>query len=344
MWLITHQQQYFDSLDMGSMAPEESVSITEIELRYVGQESALLLGFVLSQKARESYAGNGSPKGDIDEILRWGDELNSADGDPGLYLYQYDESDALVGTVFSSSSGGTRRDPLPFLGDGERMIIQPNDTIYLELHMLAPSAAEREIEESFKMDFLLDAVLSPLGLKVYAPTEDSASATTALLINEYELTDGMASYVELVNKSGADLSAAEVQNLRLNVYDYDGNISGAFDIGGSFTSGWAQDAYFVLCNAAIVSSLPPGTDYHTLSDYAIDGAMSSGIGLIDSVTSEIFDAVAWSVPYIGDPVGEGATAPQDWDPTSLGRDSSSTDTDDNAADFTTITNSPGSQN
>jgi hypothetical protein len=166
-----------------------------------------------------------------------------------------------------------------------------------------------------------------------------------LVINEIDydqVSSDTAEYIELYNAADAP---SRLRGKRLELVNGSNqDVYASYDL-GAIAAELPAHGYLVIGAADVLAALPEGTLSLAL-DTGIQNGAPDGARIIDAfVAPEAHvDGLAWEGSLAN--VGEGDGAPGDTEggPGAIGRCPNAVDTDDNAADFVEIVNSPGVEN
>ena len=190
------------------------------------------------------------------------------------------------------------------------------------------------------------AVPADVGITVdLLPDLPPAPDLGRLVINEvdYDQTSAdTAEYIELYNAADAP---ARLRGKRLELVNGSNQeVYTTIDLGLAGAE-LAAHGYLIIGAAEVLEALPEGTLSLPLEGGIQNGA-PDGARVVDAlVVPELtVDGVAWegSLANVGE--GDGAPADIERGPGAIGRCPNAQDTDDNAADFVAIVNSPGAEN
>lgn len=174
-----------------------------------------------------------------------------------------------------------------------------------------------------------------------APQSDTPRQPAAkLAINEFDYDQAgadTAEFMEIVNPNAAAVDLADYRIELVN--GSNGRRYGTY----ATTGGLAAGAYFVIADQAVIDALPAGTAAMPLKSGGLQNG-PDGIRIVEAATGRVLDSVHYRDPVPG--AGEGRPAPKDTTaaPTSIGRCPDGSDSDDNGADFATMTPTPGAAN
>ena len=163
-----------------------------------------------------------------------------------------------------------------------------------------------------------------------------------LVINEIDYdtpgTGDTAEFVEILNPGA---SAVDLSGYRVELVDGSGGEAYATYTGsGQLGAG----KYFVIGDTAVIQPDPPfpvGTITLALDSKGLQQGPDI-VRIVKISTEKVMDAVQYEGRASG--AGEGASAPSDTDVKSIGRCPNGSDTNDNGADFVTMTPTPGKTN
>lgn len=158
-WLVRNSSgEVITHLDFGKVAPA-SVSSHTLSFEYRGLAPIKVLGFHIIDIDPVIYSGSKSALIDAAEIIRWGDDystLLNATNVAGLSIMFVDSTtQAEVLTAFKSGSGDVVSSPIPYTGHPDA-ILDIDQRINVTLHLVTPSAAERQITEASTYCFGVD--------------------------------------------------------------------------------------------------------------------------------------------------------------------------------------------
>lgn len=179
-----------------------------------------------------------------------------------------------------------------------------------------------------------------------AAAPDDADAGTPrppalkLVINEFDYDQAGADTAEFVEIVNPNPSAVDLANYRIEMINgSNGRRYGSYAPTGRLDAG----AYLVIGDQAVIASVPAGT----LTAPLKSGGLQNGpdaVRIVEAATGRVLDGVHYRDAVPG--IGEGAPAPRDdtGAPTSIGRCPDGFDSDDNGADFATMSPTPGAAN
>lgn len=174
------------------------------------------------------------------------------------------------------------------------------------------------------------------GAQSDAPRRPAAKLT----INEFDYDQAGADTAEFVEIVNPNTSAVDLADYRIELVNgSNGRRYGAYATTGRLAAG----GYFVIADRAVIDALPAGTAAMPLKSGGLQNG-PDGIRIVEAATGRALDSVHYRDPVPG--VGEGRPAPKDATavPTSIGRCPDGSDSDDNGADFATMTPTPGAAN
>ncbi len=169
-----------------------------------------------------------------------------------------------------------------------------------------------------------------------APRQPAAKLT----INEFDYDQAGADTAEFVEIVNPNDSAVDLADYRIEMVNgSNGRRYGTYAPTGSLTAG----GYFVIADPAVIDALPAGTAAMPLKSGGLQNG-PDGIRIVEAATGRALDGVHYQGSVPG--AGEGGPAPKDTTaaPTSIGRCPGGFDSDDNGADFATMTPTPGAAN
>lgn len=163
-----------------------------------------------------------------------------------------------------------------------------------------------------------------------------------LVINEIDYdTPGSSDTAEFVEILNPGASAVDLSGYRVELVDGSGGEAYATYTGsGQLGAG----KYFVIGDTAVIQPDPPlpvGTIALALDSKGLQQGPDI-VRIVKISTEKVMDAVQYEGRANG--AGEGASAPSDTDVKSIGRCPNGSDTNDNGADFVTMTPTPGKTN
>ena len=185
---------------------------------------------------------------------------------------------------------------------------------------------------------------SPGGSGTPAPagTDPDTSRPPALklVINEVDYDQAGADDAEFVEIVNPNSDAVELDDYRIELVNgSNGRRYGSYAPAGRLDAG----AYLVIGDRAVINALPAGTAAATLKSGGLQNGPDA-VRIVEAATGRVLDALHYE-EAIPD-TGEGTPAPEDVtsSPTSIGRCPDGFDSDDNGADFATMTPTPGAVN
>jgi len=213
------------------------------------------------------------------------------------------------------------------------------------LAMLAAVAAGASL--SGCMDFLDTAgTQDPPGAGTAAAAPDDADPdvprppAAALVINEVDYDQRGADDAEFVEVVNPNPSAVDLADYRIELINgSNGRRYGSYAPTGRLEAG----AYLVIGDQAVIDAMSSGTVTLPLKSGGLQNGPDA-VRIVEAATGRVLDGVHYRDAVPG--FGEGAPAPRDdtGAPTSIGRCPDGFDSDDNGADFATMTPSPGAAN
>lgn len=173
------------------------------------------------------------------------------------------------------------------------------------------------------------------------PQPDAPRSPAAkLTINEFDYDQAGADNAEFVEIVNPNAAAVDLTDYRIEMINgSNGRKYGTYAPAGSLPAG----GYFVIADAAVIAALPAGTANMPLKSGGLQNG-PDGIRIVEAGTGRVLDGVHYRDSVPG--AGEGRPAPKDDTaaPTSIGRCNGGADSDDNGADFATMTPTPGAAN
>lgn len=173
------------------------------------------------------------------------------------------------------------------------------------------------------------------------PQSDTPRRPAAkLTVNEFDYDQAGADTAEFVEIVNPNASAADLADYRIELVNgSNGRRYGTYATTGVLAAG----GYFVIADQAVLDALPAGTAAMPLKSGGLQNG-PDGIRIVEAATGRALDSVHYRDPVPG--AGEGRPAPKDTTaaPTSIGRCPDGSDSDDNGADFATMTPTPGAPN
>ena len=161
-----------------------------------------------------------------------------------------------------------------------------------------------------------------------------------LVINEVDYDQAGADDAEFVEVVNPNRSAVDLADYRIELVNgSNGRRYGSYAPAGRLDAG----AYLVIGDHAVIDALPAGTARVTLKSGGLQNGPDA-VRIVEAATGRVLDALHYE-EAIPD-TGEGNPAPEDAtdSPTSIGRCPDGFDSDDNGADFATMTPTPGAAN
>lgn len=175
-----------------------------------------------------------------------------------------------------------------------------------------------------------------------APQQPDAPRPPAakLVINEFDYDQAGADNAEFVEIVNPNAAAVDLTDYRIEMVNgSNGRKYGTYaPPEGSLPAG----GYFVIADADVIAALPAKTASMPLKSGGLQNG-PDGIRIVDAGAGRVLDSVHYRDSVPG--AGEGRPAPKDDTaaPTSIGR-CNGADSDDNGADFATMTPTPGAAN
>ena len=174
-----------------------------------------------------------------------------------------------------------------------------------------------------------------------AADSSTCSPTGNILVNEVQAdgADGADEFVELYNPTPCPISVA---GWTLKYSSASASAPAAKWTGGS-ADVIAPHAYAVIAGVHYAGSASSVLGTFNGGTTGVLSKAGGGIGVHDASGTRV-DAVAYGSASKGNPEGKGAPAALPPSSQSIGRDTSSSDTGDNATDFSVKTPTPGAPN
>ena len=145
-------------IDFDNTEPDSVVNIT-LTFEYRGVNPIKVLGFYLVDVDPTIYLGTGKPFFDAAEIIRWGDDYTTEEGETGRaglsVTYKDYDSEEYVTVAFRSGYGDTVNSPIGYNGH-PRGILDIDQQMKLTFSIVTPSASEKQITETAKYSLAID--------------------------------------------------------------------------------------------------------------------------------------------------------------------------------------------
>ena len=217
----------------------------------------------------------------------------------------------------------------------------------LRSHFAVLAAAAAAASLSGCMDFLETAATQDppgAGAAAVAPDDPDPDVprppAAPLVINEIDYDQRGADDAEFVEIVNPNPSAVDLADYRIELINgSNGRRYGSYAPTGRLDAG----AYLVIGDQAVMDAMPAGT----LTAPLKSGGLQNGpdaVRIVEAATGRVLDALHYEEAITD--TGEGSPAPEDatGSPTSIGRCPDGFDSDDNGADFATMTPTPGAAN
>ena len=177
------------------------------------------------------------------------------------------------------------------------------------------------------------------------PPEDTAAddprpPALKLVINEVDYDQAGADVAEFVEIVNPNTSAVDLADYRIELVNgSNGRRYGSYTTTGRLAAG----GYFVIADQTVIDAVPTGTVSVPLKSSGLQNGPDA-IRIVEAATGRVLDGVHYEEAVAGS--GEGGPAPEDdtGAPASIGRCPDAFDSDDNGADFATMTPTPGAAN
>ena len=161
-----------------------------------------------------------------------------------------------------------------------------------------------------------------------------------LVINEVDYDQAGADTAEFVEIVNPNASAVDLADYRIELVNgSNGRRYGTYKATGRLAVG----GYLVIADQAVINSVPSGTVTAPLKSGGLQNGPDA-IRIVEAATGRVLDGLHYEEPVPD--TGEGQPAPEDdtGAPASIGRCPDGFDSDDNGADFATMTPTPGAAN
>ena len=161
-----------------------------------------------------------------------------------------------------------------------------------------------------------------------------------LVINEVDYDQAGADTAEFVEIVNPNTTAVDLADYRIELVNgSNGRGYGSYTATGRLAAG----GYFVIADQAVINAVPSGTVTAPLKSGGLQNGPDA-IRIVEAATGRVLDGLHYEEPVPD--TGEGQPAPEDdtGAPASIGRCPDGFDSDDNGADFATMTPTPGAAN
>ena len=173
-----------------------------------------------------------------------------------------------------------------------------------------------------------------------ADTDTPRPPALKLVINEIDYDQAGADTAEFVEVFNPNPSAVDLADYRIELINgSNGRRYGSYAATGRLEAG----AYLVIGDQAVIDATSAATVTLPLKSGGLQNGPDA-VRIVEAATGRVLDGVHYREAVSG--IGEGAPAPRDdtGSPTSISRCPDGFDSDDNGADFATMTPTPGAAN